>query len=119
MSILFSTIVTVFIARVIGFFAIYYFPSIYFDNFYHLYYGLVLLVFVFVYRRFSEKTQLILLGIALGLIVDDIAVVGNFFTGPGADPIATYWSGIYIIPLFLGLILIAFFEDKLKQFFIR
>lgn len=115
MRILPITILTVFITRLLGLFAIQFFPFIYFDKFYHLYYGLILLTLAIFFTSISKYTRLILLAIGIGLVIDDIAVLKNFITGPPADPISTYWSATYIIPLFFGLLLISFYEERLKS----
>lgn len=115
MRILPITIITILVTRILGALAIAFFPSIYFDKFYHLYYGLILFALASFLAYFSKKFRLILVGIGLGLIVDDIAVVQNFIYGASLDPISTYWSPTYIIPLLLGLFLISLFEEKLKS----
>ena len=115
MDILKSSILTILVTRILGALAINFFPFIYYDKSYHLYYGLVLLVTAVFIKYFSKKVRLTILGVALGLIIDDIAVVRNFVVDAPVDPIAAYWSPKYIIPLLSGLSLISLFNERLKR----
>lgn len=107
-----ASLITVLLVRLVSAVAIVHAPGIYFDRWHHLYYGLILLVLTVIFKRFSRRFRLVLLGIALGLIADGGAMVRDFFIGPPSDPIAAYWSPAYILPMLFGITILALWENS-------
>jgi len=117
MEVLRSSIVTILIVRIFGAIAIYVdkLNFVYYDNSYHLYYGLIIVLVAMLTKRISKKIRYILLGIGLGLIIDDVSVITYIINGQAQNPVSDYWSPLFILPLLFGLLFISLFEEKLKK----
>jgi len=108
------SVLTVCIARIIGFFAIEFFPFIYFDNLYHLYYGLILIAGTLLWKSLYRTVRVAALGIGLGLVADDIAAIAYYFS-PAEIPIQDYWGPQFLVPLGVGMALIYFFRERIAR----
>ena len=86
----------------------------YFDRSFHIYHGIILSIVACLSGRIlTRDTRRILLGLGLGLVVDDIAVLSYLWMGYPNDPIAIYWSPVFILPMLIGLVAIHGGEKKL------
>ncbi|MEK7672337.1 MAG: hypothetical protein AAB373_00485 [Patescibacteria group bacterium] len=83
------------------------------DRSYHLYYGLGLIILAVIFK--SLKYRKIIFGIGAGLFIDDMAALKYLFTGLAVDPIPDYWSPLFIIPLLIGLLILASSEKFLQK----
>lgn len=83
--------------------------SIYSDNFHHYYIGL-LLCFLALFK-FNKKIKIILLGVGLGLIIDEIMLPLYLLNIWHQD----YWSFLGMIPVFIALLTIEIFTYLKNQ----
>ena len=88
---------------------------IFYDQSYHFFYGLFLVMLALIVRR--VKYSDIFFGVGFGLFVDDVAALKYVLNGPSGNPIADYWSPLFIIPLIVGLFALMRCEDRLVKFF--
>ncbi len=117
MKITMSAITTVLVMRIFIFIAAST-PTLQFifqDQSYHFYYGLVLIILAFIFRR--KKYAYIVFGIGSGLFIDDVGAFKYVITGPALSPITDYWSPFFIIPLTAGLFALIILESSLKKIF--
>ncbi len=115
MQISISALSTIFIMRVFVFTASMS-PSLYWifqDRSYHAYYGLLLIIFSLFLKRFRKWS--IVLGIGLGLLLDDIGVIKYVFTGLPHYPVLDYWSPLFILPLLSGLLILILIESRFQK----
>lgn len=91
------------------------FQFIFHDQSYHFFYGFVLMVFALILSR--VKYSHIFFGVGAGLFVDDVAALKYVLNGPSLNPIADYWSPLFVIPLLVGLFALILSEDRLERFF--
>lgn len=83
------------------------------DQSYHFYYGLLIVLIAAFFRK--AKLAYILFGIGAGLFIDDVAAIKYVISGPAQTPIQDYWSPLFILPLILGLLLLATVENIQKN----
>lgn len=85
------------------------------DRSYHFYYGLLIMIILFFFRK--TKFAYIFFGVGAGLFIDDVAALKYVITGPAQTPIQDYWSPLFILPLLIGLLALVLSENKLKKLF--
>ncbi len=88
---------------------------IFYDQSFHLYYGVILMILALFLRR--TKLSTLLFGIGAGLFIDDVAALTYIITGPTQNPIQDYWSSLFIIPLLFLLLGLVIFEKRLQKLF--
>lgn len=89
---------------------------IFYDQSFHFYYGLGILVLALIFRNL--KNAQILFGIGYGLFIDDVAAV-QYIGNPSQNPISEYWSATFIIPILAGLFLLIVSEKRLNKVFTK
>jgi|SRR3989338_451493 len=88
---------------------------IFYDQTYHLYYGLALMVLAVAIKFWNYA--LILFGIGIGLFIDDIAALTYILGYVSENPLADYWSALFILPLLMSLLILTLSEKKLENIF--
>lgn len=88
---------------------------IFYDQMYHLYYGLGILIMAIAVRFWTHATALF--GIGAGVFLDDLGALKYILGGVPEDPTIEYWSPLFILPMLAGLLVLSLGENKIKRMF--